>query len=497
VQLGSIADDPGLGWHLKTGEYIYNHNSIPRHDPFLAAAVPGGTLHAQGIQRPWVSDQWLGDLLLYGLFAKGGWPLVYASVVFIYVAAFFGVAGDGVRAAGRSGAASALGGLVSTLLAWKIGQVHLIVRPVIFSIFLFAVVFTLVRRLCVDERLSRVRLAKCAVLLGALFVVWANLHPAFVLGLLLVASLVGLSLVLQRNRTAAFMLIGLVCGGSTLLNPAGYHLHASIADLGQSAYFLSLNQEWLPLDLWSFEGKALLVLVCFAAVGALMRRNSGGLRGWFDPLIGGVFFLLSVKSVRFLPFASIALLPLATEGVSALRHLPLPSVARLTVRSVSFAERYEERFRRAGLLSSLLCGVLFLLVALAYGERAFLHPLGPSVSTYPAGVMRALVNADAQSGVVFASPNWGGAITLNLFPRFRAVIDDRNAMLGEGFYRAADAAMRDRKAFEQLVGDFKVSHVILPLSAPIAQQLLVDSQWSTLYRDASVVVLASISYKAV
>jgi hypothetical protein len=61
-------------------------------------------------------------------------------------------------------------------------------------------------------------------------------------------------------------------------------------------------------------------------------------------------------------------------------------------------------------------------------------------------------------------------------------------MLGEEIYRTVDGAMRDVVLFDRIVGDFGVTHAVLPVAAPVAQQLLAASQWRTLYRGGDVVV---------
>ncbi len=54
MELVGFANDPGVGWHLATGDYILKNFSIPFIDPFL-----GGQ---EG--RAWICDQWLADLIL-------------------------------------------------------------------------------------------------------------------------------------------------------------------------------------------------------------------------------------------------------------------------------------------------------------------------------------------------------------------------------------------------------------------------------------------------
>src|SRR5262245_46053947 len=55
-------NDPDYFWHLKTGEYIVAHMSVPSGDPF--------SYTFQG--RPWAPSEWLFEVCLYGVFTLLG-----------------------------------------------------------------------------------------------------------------------------------------------------------------------------------------------------------------------------------------------------------------------------------------------------------------------------------------------------------------------------------------------------------------------------------------
>ena len=159
VQMSVLADDPGVGWHLKTGELIATTGSIPHADPFLA---PAPTI-SQGGGRRWISDQWLSDLLLYELTSYGDWPVVYVFFAGVWIVTFFAVVGPGIR----TQVGAALGSTLVTFVAFKLGQVHFVVRPVVFSICLFAIVHRIARRIATDVVLSgRQAIVASAVLCG-------------------------------------------------------------------------------------------------------------------------------------------------------------------------------------------------------------------------------------------------------------------------------------------------------------------------------------------
>jgi hypothetical protein len=114
--------------------------------------------------------------------------------------------------------------------------------------------------------------------------------------------------------------------------------------------------------------------------------------------------------------------------------------------------------------------------------------LGPSPDAYPVGALESL-SVSGQSGALLASPNWGGQIALKLWPRFKAVLDDRNVLVGEALYRAYFASLEDGKAFDSLARVFNVRAAIFSTQAPVLNQLLVNPQWKILYRDNNNVVL--------
>jgi hypothetical protein len=172
LQMDQLADDPGLGWHFKTGELVANTWRIPRADPFLAVSQGAS---AQG-ERLWVADQWLSDLIFFWLKSLGGWPTLYVFTAGVWIVTFFAVVGPGVQA-------QVGGAFVSTLvalIAFKLGQVHFVLRPVVGSIFLFAVVHRVSRGLVKSGELSSGAVKKRLLLLFGVFALWSSLHPAFV-----------------------------------------------------------------------------------------------------------------------------------------------------------------------------------------------------------------------------------------------------------------------------------------------------------------------------
>lgn len=479
----NFADDPGVGWHLATGRFIAENFQVPDYDPFLAADKV----------RSWICDQWLADLLMYKLFQYGGWPLLYMTFGLLYLLTFSLVLYRGVAAI----SGSLLGGSLAALIAFKAGEIHLLLRPSMFGFLLFATMLLLLQSAVLELRREDRRVAPLLGVLLALpplFTLWANLHPSFPLGLIALL-LAPLALLLDYatfgHRFAAKHFIYLcvlfaAAFAATLLNPNGLNLHRSILSLGGSDYFMNLHVEWLGPDFKVLEGE-LIVLI-----GALLLLSlflSGPLRlgwRWFELLLVAVFMYGALRAVRVLPYFAIAS---AVPLVSALRNLKHARVfgrdgpMRMLRRRIETLEAREGATAR-GLL------VLFLATLLICGDflqnrtlPLFSGPFGPTPAKFPYGAVEQLLQAGGGAVTVLAPPNWGGFITWKGAGQVRAIIDDRNSLLGEAHYRRVDRALHFPADLRQLVIDTGASHVLLPARLPLTQFLLEQQYGTVVYRD--------------
>jgi hypothetical protein len=473
LQMANFADDPGVGWHLKTGEFVWNSSTVPRADPFLASE-----------RGTWIADQWLSDLLLFAGYRTGGWGILYVTLAGIWLVTFFGILFRSVR----TEAGSVLASVVAVLLAFKCAQVHFILRPVVFSIFCFACVFVTARGLSRRECVSARSLVLPGGFLIALFALWSNLHPAFVLGLVVVLA-VPFARILDgksaRAELVSLAVLALLCVLATCLNPYGTELHESIIALGRSSYLLSLNSEWLPPRLSSFEGATLVTFVILPVLAFLVSSPFRRDVGWFDILSTGFLAFEAFGSVRFLPFAAIAgAFPLAI----ALRSLAEAgggiSVLRLTRRCVQRMEQHE-RFSSKGEITAYCCAVAGIAF---YGFMPLPEKLGPQESRYPRAIVDVL-RSDSSEGVILASPDWGGFITANLHPAFKAVIDDRNTLVGEDLYRQYFQSLDSLEDLSALVNRFHVTHLIIPRKSLVGEALASGRRWAILLDDGKSLVV--------
>lgn len=490
LQMDRFADDPGVGWHLKTGEYIWQNFEIPRHDPFLYSKET----------RPWIADQWLSDLLLYGCFSVGSWPFTYAVLIVVCLASYFTI----LSSALRKTSGLFIAATIVALMAFRAGNLHFIWRPVVFGVFFFAVVYGMVIRLHKKAEDGVLDIKSLKVFLFGVplgFCLWANMHPSFILGLFLVFALAS-ALFIDRFFLRRHLHLGLSDIGKifllfplgfigSVLNPWGIRLHESILFLSGSSYFMELHDEWKPIQFGTFEGNLLVFIVALIVISFWFRKkhkiNS------LEVIVFGSFLLGTLDAVRMFPYFGIAA---SFSILEALRSFKEPILFRRYAsferiyRSMAFLEDREAKRTYIGKSLLTLLLVFIPLYTWIAGKVPLYHgSYGPS-SNYPYEAIRVLrEEPNAGNNIrVLAVSDWGGFITLTGFPKIVALIDDRNTLLGEDFYKEFLKHMKEGSDWYRYFGTLEATHVLLPSWVPIVKELKESSFLRLLHQDQNFVL---------
>ena len=132
---GFLGGDPGIGWHMRTGQWIAKNLAIPRFDPFLFSESANGGISTVG--KPWIANQWLADYGFWQLYAISGWQgLQLLTAVVIYCAyplllvLFL-----------RRHVSSPLAIVLALLLCYSSAAIQWFLRPVIFSFLFFSLTY--------------------------------------------------------------------------------------------------------------------------------------------------------------------------------------------------------------------------------------------------------------------------------------------------------------------------------------------------------------------
>jgi hypothetical protein len=244
-----VFNDGDTYWHLATGRWILEHGKVPLTDPF--SYTMGG--------HPWQAHEWLADIFMYGAYKYGGWDGL--TVLFAVVAAL----GAALLAARVS---KFLGGitLVFTLaLSLASTSQSLLIRP--HALMLPILIFWTIK---IMEAREQDRAPPPA--LGALMIVWANLHASWIFGFV-VAGAFGLEALWEAPRERKlkalrdWALFGLASVVGILITP--WFISGVIFPFKVMSFsFLNDINEWRPHDfsnVTTFEVALLVaVFVCLA-----------------------------------------------------------------------------------------------------------------------------------------------------------------------------------------------------------------------------------------
>ncbi len=327
-------------WHLRYGEEILDGRGLLRTDIF--------TFTQYG--QPFLHQAWLSWLALATTYRLGGVELVVLLNALAFTLAYGlllqvcrWLAGGSLRVA----AAAASVGFALSVENWA-------VRPQTFSVLLFALTWWLLWRYTLGRGATR-SLAWLPVVTG----LWANLHGAFVLGLLLQAvflagtvaswrfpQVVGRDLpmaavtTVATGRRAVYLSVALAASAfATLVTPYGIDLYRYVYDVGTSWALHGFILEWGPTTLaaapgWVFYGSALAAVLL-----VVTGRRLPPLALLLSLLVFGVLAASALRNVIWFgfPFAFLVAFTVpARLGAQprAMKHQPAPRVAPLAVAAV-------------------------------------------------------------------------------------------------------------------------------------------------------------------
>lgn len=253
--------DPDFGWHLMAGRSFLLHG-IPQTDIFTYTAS----------NFPWIDHEWLSDVTVASLYGTASYWLVALCYAGLWTAAIV-LAGKRVQLSIVVIAAAALLPFAGA-------------RTVALSVFGLALVIALLR-----QKYTKWRLA-----LPLLFLVWANMHGSFVLGLAYVAYR---ALIARSRPLVILTIVSVVC---TFVNPYGAGIYVEVFRTMSDTSLHHTISEWQALALPLASLPYMFVWIAF-----LVIRNKTAWRRYlsFDVLM----FLASVSSMRMTPLFVVVSLP--------------------------------------------------------------------------------------------------------------------------------------------------------------------------------------------
>jgi hypothetical protein len=440
IVLGNaLLNDPDTLWQIKIGQWILDHRAVPETDIY--------SFTMQG--QPWISTQWLAQVMYAKAFAIAGWsgPVVLAAAA---IAATFALLTHQVS---RRLADSATLAFIAVALSLTVP--HLLARPHVLAMPLMVLwIGGLVE--AADRR------AAPSFLLLPLIALWANLHGGFVFGLFLVGpialdALVNAETASRKALALRWVVFGFAALIASCLTPYGWDaLLASrkILSLGSA---LPLISEWRPAD---FGGVGILELTLLAGMGLALHR------GVKLPLMR-VALLLGLVHMTLSQARAAEILALVAPLVLA------EPLARQLGRRDMFASSNEPI--RAPLLAGLVAAL-----AVATLGYASVHRYEPNARGTPVAAVTELKKLDVAR--VFNDYDFGGYLIARGVPTF---IDGRTELFGEQFFVEHNDAsgLKEPDNLFRLLDKYKIEATFLRTQSAATKLLDHIDGWQKIYSD--------------
>jgi hypothetical protein len=453
--------DLDIWWHLRTGQWVLEHGTVPTTDPFSSF----------GHDRAWRAYSWLFEVLAYGHYWLFGLPGLLILRVALAMLALVMLHRFVIRREPRFIAATALTAAAFLALAPLQSE-----RPWQFSI-LFSVL-TLEAILALREG----RETWAIWLLPVCYALWANLHIQFVYGLLLLgiacaAPVLDAVLRRERSHTAAtagtrgwWQLVGLtvVCLLATLVNPYHLGIYNVVVDYGTQSKSYDLITELQAPRFRSASDWALLGLVVLAVfvLGRARQLSS------FPVLLlaaTGYFSFHSARDAWFVVLASVA--TITTRDPLAQKH---PQEWLLTRRRVL----------------AVAPGVAAVMVGAAVWRGLLPQPIEADVrSLFPAEAAE-FVERQGYAGPLYNEINWGGYLIWRL-PGLPVGLDPRMNVHGDDRIARHVLTRGGARGWESDAELAAANVIIVEVNSALAELLRTDPRFELAHEDGVAVVFVA------
>ncbi len=477
LQLGAtgLFNDPGTGWHLRTGLEVIATGQVPTVDTFTCTRAG----------QPWVATQWLADVVMSLAYALGGYSLMAVGTAGLIAGLFRWIYRKQVAAGSWPFVAA-----VVTVLAACAASGHFLARPLVATSIGIPLSFWWATEYA-RGRVGRWRLWA----LVPLAAVWTNLHPGVVGGVATV-GLCGMGTVAQGcwkrvgtvrwQRGIELILVALGMAVATLVNPYGPAWHAWVARLMNMTALSAYVIEWKPpawTDAATIAGAALLGA---GALAAVIRRKGVNLP---EALLLCFWAYNGFNSGRHLPLMTMIV---AVQLGRLLADVRTDSalLRRITRRLPVFSPdiRAAERRLSGGLASVVLVGGLAALLVSGVTVPALgLGTAGPSPDRYSPGAV-AYLRSHPPCGPFLNDLNYGGTIIHNL-PGLRVFADDRFELHGAAFVAEyAQAVLEPGIHAADFLDRNDIQTVLIAAPLPLCEWLRSNGQWTEEYTDRAAAV---------
>lgn len=457
--------DPDFYWHLKTGEYIVSHLSIPSTDPFSYTAAG----------KPWVAHEWLTELILYSVNRFWGFLGIRIMVAGLLCMAFlvlFRFARKLVLDDTRA--------LILNLVFFAPLMPYGSPRPQIFSFLFFALL------LCILLEYKYFGSTRKFIAIPFLMLAWVNLHGAYIVGFALMVIFTAMEWI--RYRVAAksgntsmpglrkLIIIIFLSALFTNINPHGVNVWIHPFYLMSMEASKSVIAEWQSPNFHIAYYQYYLILILGYFVALSQSRKKPDIT---ECVIPALFILAGMVSQRHLPLTCFTLLAFAAAFYS---RIAWPTITFTKAgRRRSKAETTTKQINPA-FIPVLNLG-LIVAVATATFTSGTTRRNEEQINKFLPIKAAEYVLEHNLIGNMFNDYGDGGYLIYRLNPKRKVFIDGRADMYGDSFIKEYLEISNGAPGWKEKFDKLAIDYVICGKATPLRQLLLANGSFDEVYND--------------
>jgi len=432
--------DPDSYSHIEVGRWIIAHGALPASDPF-SFSMRGA---------PWITFEWLSEVIYAGIYALAGWPGVVAIAAAAIALAF------GLFTSFLLRELSPTLTLLMVMAAVVLLAPHMLARP---HVFVLPVMVTWAAALvrCMD------RAGPPPYWALPLLVLWTNLHGSVVLALGLIGPAV-LEAVLREARSEwprvllrwlPFTALAVAASCLTPHGPEPLLMPLTTLGLGSALAWIA---EWRPQD--------------FSHIGG------------FELLLLGSIFALS-RGITLPVVRALVVIGLLHFALAQIRNADLLAMLAPLYLAAPLGRKFGGPAEDDAAVASRGLNLAGLGVLIAMSGVALARDVRPAPSVAP---QAAIAKADlAKAGPVLNDYSFGGYLIFSGIPTF---IDGRGELYGGSFINRYNRALAlvDLVDFLKLLDEYKIGATLFAPSTPAVAMLDRLPEWQRVYSDDVAVV---------
>ncbi|MGD8893039.1 MAG: hypothetical protein PVJ20_12275 [Desulfobacterales bacterium] len=456
-----LLNDGDTGYHIRTGEYILDTLSIPKHDIFSFLSPP----------LSWTAHEWLSEVIMamvHRSFGLNGIVIFFSFIISLVYYLLFKILrkndGDIVLIA------------FIVILVLTASKIHWLARPHIFSLLLMTIWYYLLDEYQYNHK-------NYLYFFPPIMLLWVNLHGGFLTGFILLGIyLFGNTVKFikskeseRNNYKKKIRLLGLItiaCLLVCLINPYGYHILLFPFKLVSNKFIMDNIREFMAPNFHKLSVKPfeiILLLIFVVLVFSKKRLNI------IELSIILLFTHMSLYSARYIPLFSILVAPILLRQLSAI----------LEKSDGKFAKFIKKRSDNISQIDSRTRGYLWpvaavIVVAIFVKANKIDFMFDPKAK--PVAAVEFLKKENIQ-GNMFDNDEFGDYIIYAAWPQYKVFFDGRNDMYGAERLKEYFKVARIKPGWDKVLNKYNIKWVIYNANSHLSMFLMERDDWMLIYAD--------------